>query len=163
MRSAAAPRGRELQHPELGTGHAAALPARGVRGAESGGAGPAGDSNPARGGRHMGAGPHGLPPASPRPQTLRNLLCASQQAWGWGQSTGQRSGAKAPGRGSVLTVQSPLGTGWLSRGVMLTGDRLWGQGDGGGWGQGRVECLLDPGLPGQAPLGSCSGGASGPA
>ena len=29
--------------------------------------------------------------------------------------------------------------------------------------RGRGECLLDPGLPGQALLGSCSRGASGPA
>lgn len=50
-------------------------PATGVReGAEGVGPGPAGDFG-ARGGRHIeGAGPPASPPASPRPQTHRNLL-----------------------------------------------------------------------------------------
>ena len=79
------------------------------------------------------ASPHQPPPD---PQTHWHLLCASQQAWGWGQSTGQWSRG-SPGRElspEALTVQSPLGPGWLSREMMLAGDRLGG---GRGWARGR--------------------------
>lgn len=104
--------GRELQHPEFGAGHAAALPwgrggRRGRRGRSCRRFKPctrwtAHGSRPTR-------PPHTSLPQTPRPigTWLGDLLCASQQAWGWGQT-------------------------------MLGRDRLGvgGQGDGSGWGQG---------------------------
>ena len=159
--------GRELQHPELGAGHAAALPWR-------------------RGGRRGRWGrscrrlepcirwtAHGSwptqPPHSSLPQTPRPIgTCCVPPSRHGGGGKALASGPRAALVGSsALTVQSPLGPGWLSREMMLAGDRLGGgRGVGKGTGvagcRGRVECLLDPGLPGQALLGSCSEGASGP-
>lgn len=118
--------GRELQHPELGTGHAAALPRgcggrRGRRGRSCRRLEPctrwtAHGSRPTR-------PPHTSLPQTPRP--IGTCCVPPSRHGGGGKALASGPGAALAG-GSVLTVQSPLGTGWLSREVMLTGDRLWG-------------------------------------
>ena len=62
----------------------------------------------------------------------------------------------------LVGIPSPVGLCVIGGRGFIGGVGQW-KGMGVAGGRGRVECLLDPGLPGQALLGSCSGGASGPA
>lgn len=143
--------GRKLQHPELGAGHAAALP-RGCWGRGGRRGGSCGRLEPCTQWKAHGSRSTG-PPCRTLCQAPGLSALSGSPSRGGGQAEhwpavqgqpwqGAQPGTAQPPRAPARNcVQGGLDAGW-------------------GWG---VGWLLDPGLPGQPPLGSCPGETPGPA